>query len=67
MDRVHDITGDGVDVVYDGVGQSTFDISLACLRLKGFFVSFGNASGAVPPLSLLRLAPKCIKIARPQL
>lgn len=41
--RVKDIVPAGVHVVYDGVGKSTFDVSLACLRRKGFFASFGNA------------------------
>ena len=38
------------DVVYDGVGKTTFPGSLSCLRPRGLFVSFGNASGPVPPL-----------------
>jgi NADPH2:quinone reductase len=42
--------GRGVDVVYDGVGQSTFDISLDCLAVRGTMVLFGAASGPVPPL-----------------
>lgn len=40
----------GVDVVYDGVGQSTFDASLDCLTVRGTMVLFGAASGPVPPL-----------------
>lgn len=43
VERVKAIREKGVDVVYDGVGKSTFDISLACLKRKGFFASFGNA------------------------
>ena len=65
--RVHEIVPDGVHCVYDGVGKDTFDVSLACLRRLGFMASFGNASGAVEPLSILKLAPKCITLARPQL
>jgi NADPH:quinone reductase len=55
--RVTEITdGKGCDVVYDSVGKDTFPASLDCLRPKGLWVSFGNASGPVPPfdLSLLR-------------
>jgi NADPH2:quinone reductase len=43
--------GRGVDVVYDGVGRSTFDGSLASLRPRGMLASFGNASGPVAPFS----------------
>ena len=51
--RVKEITnGRGVDVVYDAVGKSTWDKSLQCLRKYGLMVSFGNASGKVPPLDL---------------
>lgn len=54
--RVKEITGGrGVDVVYDGVGQSTFEKSLDCLRPRGLLASFGNASGpvSVPDLGIL--------------
>ena len=47
--------GRGVDVVYDSVGKSTFDKSLACLRPRGTLALFGQASGAVGPLDLQRL------------
>ena len=43
------------DVVYDSVGKDTFPGSLSCLRPRGLFVSFGNASGAVPPFSIADL------------
>jgi NADPH2:quinone reductase len=42
--------GRGVEVVYDGVGRSTFDASLDCLRRRGMMVLFGASSGPVPPL-----------------
>lgn len=42
--------GRGVDVVYDGVGRSTFDASIDCLRPRGMMVLFGASSGPVPPL-----------------
>jgi NADPH:quinone reductase len=54
--RVRELTGGrGVDVVYDGVGQATFEPSLDCLRPRGLMVSFGNASGpvTVPDLGIL--------------
>src|SRR5262245_26317210 len=44
--------GRGVDVVYDGVGATTFDKSLNCLRPRGFMILFGAASGPVPALDL---------------
>jgi NADPH2:quinone reductase len=44
--------GRGVDVVYDGVGVTTFDKSLNSLRPRGFMILFGAASGPVPPLDL---------------
>jgi NADPH2:quinone reductase len=53
-DRVKALTG-GVDVVYDGVGKDSWAASLACLKRRGLMVSYGNASGAVPPVSLLDL------------
>jgi NADPH2:quinone reductase len=48
-------SGRGVDVVYDSVGQATFDASLASLRPRGLCVLFGQSSGAVPPFDLQRL------------
>lgn len=57
--RVHEITkGVGVPVVFDSVGKDTWDMSLSCLRPFGLMVSFGNASGAVPPIDLAQLAGK---------
>ena len=55
--RVRAITkGRGVPVVYDGVGKDTFFASLDSLEPRGLMVSYGNASGAVPPVSPLELA-----------
>jgi NADPH2:quinone reductase len=48
--------GTGVDVVYDGVGRDSWSASLASLKRRGLLVSYGNASGAVPPVSLLDLS-----------
>ena len=56
VDRVKDITGGkGCDVVYDSIGKDTFPGSLDCLKPKGLWVSFGNASGPVPPFELTAL------------
>lgn len=67
--RVKDITdGQGVPVVYDGVGKTTFMDSLDCLRPRGFMVLFGAASGPVPPLDLQVLAAKgSLYVTRPTL
>lgn len=55
--RVRDLTGGkGVDVVYDGVGKDSWAASLASLKRRGLLISYGNASGAVPPISLLDLS-----------
>lgn len=55
-ERVKEIThGDGVHVVYDGIGKDTFEGSLQSLRPFGYFVSYGSASGAIPPFDITRL------------
>jgi NADPH:quinone reductase len=54
-DAVRAASGGGVHVAYDGVGQATFDASLAALRPRGLLVLFGAASGQVPPFDLQRL------------
>jgi len=66
---VRDLTdGRGVDVVYDGVGKTTFDASLASLAVRGTMVLFGGASGQVPPFDLQRLnASGSLSITRPSL
>ena len=48
--------GKGVPVAYDSVGKDTFESTLASLARRGLFVSFGNASGPVPPFPPARLA-----------
>ena len=67
--RVREITGgEGVAVVYDGVGKDTFMGSLDSLRPMGMMVTYGNASGPVPPLDLLLLSQKCsLFVTRPTL
>jgi NADPH2:quinone reductase len=67
--RVKDLTnGKGVPVVFDSVGKDTFQTSLDCLSPRGMLVSFGNASGAVPPFSPLILGgPRSLFLTRPSL
>lgn len=67
--RVREITdGRGVPVVYDSVGRATFERSLDCLAPRGLMVSFGQSSGAVPPLNLGVLAQKgSLFLTRPTL
>ena len=69
VERVKAITGGkGVPVVYDSVGKSTWEGSLDCLRPLGMWVSFGNASGPVPPLNTGILAQKgSLFLTRPTL
>ncbi len=68
-ERVKALTeGQGVPVVYDGVGADTWEMSLDCLEPTGLMVSFGNASGAVPPVNLGQLAAKgSLFVTRPTL
>jgi NADPH:quinone reductase len=68
-DRVREITGGrGVDVVYDSIGKDTFDGSLGCLKPRGLMVSFGNASGPVPPFEPAILSQKgSLYLTRPTL
>lgn len=67
--RVRELTGGkGVNVVYDSVGKDTWETSLDCLAPLGLMVSFGNASGAVPPISVGQLAQKgSLYLTRPTL
>ncbi|WP_298920283.1 quinone oxidoreductase [uncultured Roseobacter sp.] len=67
--RIQELTeGRGVDVVMDSVGADTFEGSLDSLKPLGMMISFGNASGPVPPFSLSVLAQKgSLKITRPTL
>jgi Zinc-binding dehydrogenase len=51
----------GVHAVYDGIGKDTFESNFAVLRSKGTLVTYGNASGLVPPVSPLKLMEKNIK------
>jgi NADPH2:quinone reductase len=67
--RTREITGGaGVPVVYDSVGKDTFERSLDSLRPTGLMVSYGNASGAVPPFEIAQLAAKgSLFLTRPTL
>jgi NADPH2:quinone reductase len=67
--RVRELTGGaGVAAVFDGVGKSTFAASLDCLRPRGLLVSFGQASGLVPPLDISALSAKgSLFLTRPSL
>lgn len=67
--RVRELTGgEGAAAVYDGVGKTTFEASLAATRIRGFVVLFGAASGPVPPFELQRLnAGGSLFITRPNL
>ena len=69
VERVREITGGkGVPAVYDSIGKDTFIGSLDCLSPLGTMVSFGNASGPVPPFSLTELASRgSLFITRPSL
>ncbi|MGQ0544545.1 MAG: quinone oxidoreductase family protein [Betaproteobacteria bacterium] len=69
VERVKEITkGKKLPVVYDAVGKTTWEGSLDCLRPRGLMVSFGNASGAVPPVNLGVLSAKgSLYVTRPTL
>ncbi|QYB01060.1 quinone oxidoreductase [Rhodococcus sp. USK10] len=68
-ERVREITGGaGVPVVYDSIGQSTFETSLDCLSRRGLLVCFGTASGPIPPINAMQLAVKgSLFVTRPAL
>lgn len=69
VERVKEITnGEGLPVVYDSVGKSTFESSLKCLKPRGMLVLFGGASGPVPPFDLIRLSTMgSLYVTRPTL
>lgn len=67
-ERVKAITGGaGVRVVYDGVGADTFEASLASLGRRGVLITYGNASGPVPPVAPLKLMRGSLYLTRPTL
>ena len=59
--------GQGCNLIIDGIGKDTYEISLKCLAKRGLFVSFGNASGSVPAFPVLRLLPQSAYMTRPKL
>ncbi len=68
LERVKEITqGQGVPVVYDSVGKDTFDRSIECLSPFGMMVSFGNASGPVPPIDFAKALKGSLFLTRPSL
>ena len=69
VEKVKEITGgQGVPVVYDSIGKDTWDDSLDCLQPLGLMVTFGNASGPVPPINLGVLGQKgSLYVTRPTL
>lgn len=69
VEEVRKITGGhGVDAVFDGIGKATIDMDFELAARKATIVSYGNASGAVPPVDIMRLAgAKNLKLMRPTL
>lgn len=68
VEKVMEATdGKGVKCVIDGIGKSTVEISINSLAHRGIFISFGNASGAVPAFPVLRLIGKSAYVTRPKL
>ena len=67
-ERVRELTGgDGVAVVYDGIGRATFDDSLESLRRRGYMVLYGEASGRPDPVAPERLRGRSVFLTRPGL
>jgi NADPH2:quinone reductase len=69
VEKVKEFTkGKGVPVVYDGVGEKTFEDSLACLKNTGMMVSFGNSSGSIKNVDVKKhIIPKSLFFTRPTL
>lgn len=59
--------GEGVHVVFDSIGQATFEGSLEALAATGHLVLFGHASGVPPPVDIERLRRKSLTLSRPVL
>ncbi len=59
--------GEGLPVVYDSVGKTTFEDSLKCLRPRGLLALYGASSGAVPPMDPIRLMTGSLYLTRPTL
>tara|TARA_Y100000590_G_scaffold173620_1_gene198562 strand:- start:1406 stop:2380 length:975 start_codon:yes stop_codon:yes gene_type:complete len=69
VEKVKEFTkGEGVPVVYDGVGEKTFEDSINCLKPRGFMVSFGNSSGPIKSVDVKKhIIPKSLFFTRPTL
>ena len=69
VEKVKEFTkGEGVPVVYDGVGGKTFEDSINCLKPRGMMVSFGNSSGPVKSVDVKKhIMPKSLFFTRPTL
>jgi len=68
VEEVKKITGgEGCHVIYDGIGKDTFDSDFEMIRRKGTLVTYGNASGVVPPFAPMKLTAKNVKVARPSM
>ena len=67
--KVLEITDNkGINVIYDGVGKSTFEKSINCLKPRGMMISFGNSSGALDPINVKKyIAAKSLYFTRPGL
>ena len=60
--------GKGVPVIYDGVGKSTFESSIECLKMRGMMVSFGNSSGSLSNIDVKKMIqPKGLYFTRPSM
>ena len=67
-ERARELTGgEGVHAVYDGIGEATFDESIAALRPRGYMVLYGAASGPPPPVEIAVLNAKSLFLTRPTL
>lgn len=66
--KVKELTeGEGVKVIFDSTGKDQFENDLEVVGRKGTVVSYGNSSGAVPPLTIARLSAKNLRVLRPTL
>ena len=64
--KILDVTdGKGVDIVFDSVGNDTFESSVASLAHCGYLINFGQSSGPVKPVLMTTLAEKSLSISRP--
>jgi len=68
VEEVNKLTdGQGCHVILDGIGKDTWEDDFEMIRRKGTIITYGNASGVVPPFAPLKLVPKNVKVARPAL